>query len=239
MNQERWHLKRFVEICSDFPLGEIVFQDKPDLLVLTEQEIIGIEHTQLINNEENGLKAQEVLENRIVKKAKEIFENDKDIPIYVYVYFQPGTNLHKRKVSDISQALAALVLNYLPEKGNDANIECWRLPYTFPSEINHVYIFWFEKATYPLWAVSMAGMVPHLTKEIIANRIQRKEKLLESYLKVCDEVWLLIVLDGFTPAGNWDVDTDVLGAEYMSNFKRVILYNHFTSKYKDLILSCT
>jgi hypothetical protein len=234
MNQETQHLQHFIEIYPDIPSGKKEFKDSPDLRILAENEIIGIEHTQIINEKEVGGKAHEVLEERIVRKAQDIFEQENLTPLYVYTHFSKGTKLFKDKVNKIAYSLAMLVLDNLPEKGQHKFIECWQLPYEFPPEISSVHIWWFEKETTPLWAVPRAGMVPDLTSNLIQNIIQRKETLLQKYRKSCDKVWLLIVADGFTPVGHWIVTDDTLNTEYITNFGRVILFENFSGKFRDL-----
>ncbi|RMG26378.1 MAG: hypothetical protein D6732_21325 [Methanobacteriota archaeon] len=236
MKQERLHLYRFIKTYNDLPQGQIEFQDNPDLRIITPSQVVGIEHTQLINGEDSRLKSREVLEERVVQKAQQFFEQSSNAPIYVYTYFSSHAKIHKRRVVSLAQSLADLVLRYLPEKGEQKEIQCWQLPHSFPAEIDSVYLYWYEKATYPLWAVPMGGFVPNLTPEIIEGRIRKKEKLLEKYLQNCDEVWLLLVLDGHTPSGNWDVPNAVLETKYMTGFSRVILYDYFDGSYNDLQL---
>ena len=65
------HILRFKESFSGFPEGILCFDDNPDVLIKTPEGIWGIEHTRLYWGE---LKEQESLRQRIVDRAKEMYE---------------------------------------------------------------------------------------------------------------------------------------------------------------------
>ena len=83
-------------------------------------------------------------------------------------------------------------------------MKCWHGQYQNLEKIDFVDIYWYEKATYPLWCVPMSGFVPEISPEIVRLRINKKENRISTYLKSCDEIWLLIVIDGHSPSGNWE-----------------------------------
>jgi hypothetical protein len=219
-------------------MGKRVFKDSPDLRILTTRGIIGIEHTQILNKKDADLKAEEESEERVVKKAQEIFEQKNSVPIYVYVHFQLGTKLYKKQVKGIAHSLAELVLNNMPEKGEQKSIESWQTRNELPPEIYKIDLEWYEKATYPLWAVPMSVMIPDITSDIVTGIILRKEgERIRIYRKSCYEIWLLIVIDGHTPSGSWEIPRETIEKEFVTQFDRVVLFDFLSGIFKDLIVS--
>jgi hypothetical protein len=236
--QERRHLQRFVEIYPDIPMSKRVFKDSPDLRILTTRGIIGIEHTQILNKKDADLKAEEESEEQVVNKAQEIFEQKNSAPIYVHASFRLGARITKSQVNNIAYSLAKLVLNNMPEKGKQKSIESWQTRNELPSEIYNVYLEWYEKATYPLWAVPMSVMIPDITPDIVTGIIRRKEgERIKIYRKSCDEIWLLVVIDGHTPSGSWEIPRETIETEFVTQFDRVVLFDFFNGIFKDLTVS--
>src|SRR5215203_2371104 len=84
------HILRFRESLSDFPEGILCFDDNPDVLVKTSKGMLGIEHTRLYWG---NLKEQESLEQRIVDRAKEMYEVSGGPSLFVNVLFDSKVRL--------------------------------------------------------------------------------------------------------------------------------------------------
>ncbi len=237
MKQEEWHLRKFISLCPDVPTGKPCFEDIPDLRIHTKTKIVGIEHTQVINNKNNNLKATEVMEKRVLKKAQVIFEETNTEPLYVYASFNPGTHINKFETNDIAIALADLVKKNIPQKGQHIQIYCWTTQNEHLKKIPSVYITWYEKSTKGFWAVPMGGFIPEITSKIIINRIIEKESKISSYLEFCDEIWLLIVIDGHTPSSSWSIPLPVIENIYSMDFDHVYLFENFENNYYKLLSS--
>src|ERR1051325_10633167 len=100
------HILRFKESFSDFPEGILCFDDNPDVLVKTREGFLGIEHTRLYWG---SLKEQESLEQRIVDRAKEMYEVSGGPPLYVNVLFDPNVRLRVKDIDSIASSLHGLV----------------------------------------------------------------------------------------------------------------------------------
>src|SRR3954447_22386798 len=92
------HILRFKESFSDFPEGIICFDDNPDVLIKTQEGFWGIEHTRLNCR---VLKEQESLEQRIVDRAKEIYESSGGPPLYVTALFDSKIRLGVKDIDSI------------------------------------------------------------------------------------------------------------------------------------------
>jgi hypothetical protein len=234
MDQEEWHLRKFIRVCPDVPTGKLCFEDIPDLRIHTKIKIVGIEHTQVINNKDNNLKATEEMEKLVLGKAQDIIEKDNSEHLYVCAYFNPGTQLNKYETDDIAIALSDLVKTNIPQKGQHTQIHCWTTQKEHLKKIETVDITWYEKSTKGFWAVPMGGVIPEITSEIINSRIEEKELKISSYLESCDEIWLLIVIDGHTPSGSWSIPVQVIENNYITNFDHVYLFENFEKTYFEL-----
>lgn len=221
-------------------MGKEEYKDSPDLRIVGTSRTIGIEHTQILNNsnKEACLKAEEVLEEQVVNKAQKIFEQKNSVPIYVNTFFLPDAKLFKPQVNGIAYSLATLVSDNIPEKGEEKSIESWQTRNKLPPEIDTVHLEWYENATYPMWAVPRSGFIPDLTPKIVTNRIRHKERYFDKYRECCNEIWLVIVIDGYTPAGSWEISSETIESEYVTQFDRVVLFDYFSGTYKDLVRSC-
>lgn len=235
MDQEERHLRRFISVCPDVPTGKLCFEDIPDLRIHTKTKIVGIEHTQVINDKDNNLKATEEMEKLVLEKAQDIFEKANTEPLNVYASFNPGTQLNKYETDDIAIALSDLVKTNIPQKGQHTLIRCCPTQNEHLKKIPSVNITWYEKSTKGFWAVPMGGFIPEITSEIINSRIKEKESKISSYLESCDETWLLIVIDGHTPSGSWSIPEQVIENNYITSFDHVYLFEYFDKTYFKLL----
>ena len=84
--RELIHLERFKENCTFFPEGEIDCTERPDFIIHTNEKIVGIEHTEIFQPgppDGSSLQAQDVLAQKIVKQASDLYLQDKNKPILV------------------------------------------------------------------------------------------------------------------------------------------------------------
>ena len=116
--RERFQLIRFADIWSEFPLGKRVFakdEEKPDLIVLTNEGRLGIEHTELQYEPEGAkqifLREAESLQERVIDKAKQIYDAQNGPNLYLSVQFNESKALTKRTVESVAASLAKIILN--------------------------------------------------------------------------------------------------------------------------------
>lgn len=69
----------------------------------------------------------------------------------------------------------------------------------------------------------MAGAEPEVPTSYIRERIQDKNTKITEYRDRCDEIWLLLVVDGGRPSTFFDVAGEVLENVYDSKFDQTYL----------------
>lgn len=220
------HILRFKESFPDFPEGVLCFDDNPDVLVKTPEGILGIEHTRLYWGE---LKEQESLEQRIVDRAKDMYELSGRPPFYVNVLFDPKIRLGVRDIDLIAASLHRIVCRYVPAVGERFDLEGWRfVSRGFSPSIMMIFIDRPSNSCEMLWGVGRGGAVPELASDSIIAKIQAKESKIDKYLGKCSKIWLLIVEDGFAPSSYFVISDEVKKQIYKSSFDRIFLFRNFS-----------
>ena len=240
--EERSHLIRFLESLTGSPPGERCFGDSPDLVIVTPTHRIGIEHTQLVQpTDEWGRgfpKAAESLQTRCIETAQELYEDccaDQDL--YVHVHFSSHP-LRKADVPRLARRIAEIVMQFAPgEPNTETVIEAWRHNRNAPGEIPpHVEEIWIKKPNGQdrLWGVPRGGVVASLDSVRIQAELDSKNGRVAKYRSGCDEIWLLLVADGFSPATDLRLPAEVAAERFSSDFDRVFYFHNFNRRVDEL-----
>lgn len=243
--EERSHLVRFLESLPDPPQGDRHFDDKPDLIIVTPRHRLGIEHRQLFDVDQSVgrtfPKEAESLESHCVTRAQTLFEHEDGRNLLVYVYFN-AKRLLKTDVEPIAERLAEIVCEVAPtEPGSECRIKARRYNHTasvcIPPQIEGLWIVNPPSLGESLWSVPRSGVVPMLTPERLQSDIDTKNPKVPEYRKVSDELWLLLVADGFSPATDLRLPDDFGSDRFVSDFDRVFYFHNFTQKVVEFALA--
>jgi hypothetical protein len=244
---ERFHLDTFLRLMPTIGNGHREYGGKPDLLLHGNEHRLGVEHTRLFQPQHPPLQERESLENRLVAKAWKIYSSDATgFPLNLSVCFDERESLRKEDINPYATRLASTVRR-LDKAIGDADylerflvFETWRLnkewPQALPEVIGELLYERVSKKEYELWSTPRSCMLPALSKTQIQARLDHKEKKLPWYRQTCDSVWLLIVLDGGSPATYQSVDDGLFTLRYTSSFDRVFLMERFSEKLHELKL---
>lgn len=226
------HILRFTESFPDFPKSFLCFDDNPDVLVKTSEGMLGIEHTRLYWE---NLKEQESLEERIVDRAREMYESSGGPPLRVNVLFDSNVRLGVKDIDSIAASLNRLVCSYMPDVGESFDLEGWRfVSRGFTPSIVMIFIDRLNNSGEMLWGVGRGGVVPDLPSDSIRKSIQDKESKIGRYLDKCSRIWLLLVEDGFAPSSYFDISEEVKKDPYESKFDRIFLFRNFSREVIEL-----
>lgn len=241
--EERSHLVRFLESLAGAPAGFREFGDRPDLVVHSYMgHRIGIEHTQLFQTDAaHGTrfpKEVESLESRCVEEARTLFEEQGGPPLYVYVYFNERP-IRKTDLRVIAERLATVVARIAPTApGAQREVEAWSYNRTaretIPDQVEELWIIKPSRGdSVSLWGVPRGGAVPELTRERIQEVIDGKGAKLAAYRRACDEVWLVLVADGCSPATDLRLPPNFTEA-FTFAFERVFYFHSFSLQVVEL-----
>jgi len=228
---ERWHLCRFEESYPDFPSGEVHPGETPDFRVVTQGRTVGIELTQVFHPYEDGqrpLQEIERLRELVTEKAEKLFAASGGPPLDVLVHFSPHAVLGKASLDPLAERLANLISRNLPQAGEWYSEEYdWINREWFPEEVSHVRVARFGHRSWSLWRPSGVGFVPDVTPELVQAAIDRKATDIDNHRASCDEVWLLVIADGFSISTTMSVTQAAREHRYLSPFDKTIYFENF------------
>ncbi len=232
MTNEQWQIKRFVELEPSVASKEVIFQDKPDALICLDDGCIGIEHTRIIRprTPDNDLYAFEKITDKILEQAQEIFSDERSEALQVSVSFDDRVRLTNRDRDEIARDLAQVALEWVSGPIREHRLEAWSFKHrgqTFPRAVESVYIDDVSGIDDPLWGADRGGAIPDLTPRIVQQQIDLKEAKLASYRDRCPEIWLLLVVEGGSPATYWSMHDFPFEHPFVFTFDRAFLYYEF------------
>ncbi len=237
-NREVAHLEHFKTICPSFPDGKIEEAEQPDFLVHAGESILGIEHTEIFQpgpSDGTSLQAQDILGQRVVSKAKELYLQSNGQPLRVQVFFNEKVNISKKDIDRLAKVVLNLVETTPIVLGEPITLRRTKenAGY-FPREVVMVHIYAHSNMNENSWRSSSAGRIPKLTPEYLQDKINHKELKLDHYKIKCEEIWLLIVADDFRIPSTVDLSELVLTHHYITRFNRVFFFWNSTRRYVEL-----
>jgi len=239
--REFWQLERFKQSYQLFPEGEIIAGEKPDFIINSPNDRIGIELTEFYNNQPTSdgrpLQEQESLQKQIVQKAWALYEEHGGPKLYVNVLFG-NSNLTKKMVDVYAKKLATLISEYQLEVDTGIDLG-WDIESIckLPAGVQLIQINRYKKYKQDLWTVPMVGWVGESQPEYLQGIIDEKNVRYATYRQNCDIAWLLITVGNSSPSSFTDI-TDLLRQHiFDSKFDRVFFFLIFDRKIVELKLS--
>jgi hypothetical protein len=222
--EELIHLGRFI-IDSGFELT-IVIPDEPiiypDFLVSFEEEIIGVEHTRLINPQAKAIiqTVQQFIENAH-RSLLEVYPDLYGTVNLFIDYNQPVIGSHNFENRQFSAAdkkeVANLIAGYIYSKMTGGSVPK-------PAFIGDVS---FLPNPEPRLDITLGEtyIAKDGFEELLLQRIQAKEKRFATYISSSSikNCWLLIVIDGVSSYSGFDLQTIQFPSIKQSNFATIVL----------------
>jgi len=224
-------LKRFKALYPHFPDGDIEATEKPDFLVQTSKNLLGIEVTDLyLENlsEQPPLQAKEALRGRIVEMTKRKYDVHNHQFLNVSIHFDSHYMLKITELDPLSEQLATLLVKNVPAPGE-----------TYIEEYNSVNRGYFPKGIHTVRATNLpsmqksyfsspsAGFIPRLKQHDLERAISPKESKVKKYREKAQEVWLLINCDCGQLSTTFDFNEEALQFSHESNFDKIFLLRYF------------
>lgn len=155
---------------------------------------------------------------------------------------QFGVGIDGKDVDRIARELASCVEHLLGE-GLQENtwyvIEAWRemrRSKPVPEGIRLLHLEIVPRPGLELWGPTRGGAVPDLQISEIQTVIDGKNRRVPDYLLKCSEVWLLIVVEGSSPATHFGMEVATSGHRYASAFSRVFLLHRLKHELYELLI---
>ncbi len=229
---------QFKEKTPFFPKGEIELSEKPDFLIRSGNDLIGIEHTEIFcpgPSHGGSIQAQESLQQRIIEHAKELYLEESPQNLQVRVIFQPGNKIDKKEIANIAQSLFELIKQSVPacEKSVilEPTFETWEV---FPKGIASVHVHHNLTGANSLWDFVSMGFVSTITENDLQIIISKKGVKLRKYKENYSEIWLLITAADIRIASAVELSSQAATHCYETNFDRVFVFWCFSGSFIEL-----
>lgn len=222
--RERWYVERLKLKLSDFPDGDIIQDESPDIVVLSNGRRVGIEVTAFHLPPDPGQRPyqeRQRLKQRVVDQAFELHTKAGGPALYARVHFGNVDALRKSTVGHLASALADAVLRApVPQSMGEG----WMLvPYTLlPASIVSIRIAATVNESDRLWTAGNVGWVAPVQPAHIEAVIAAKRAMFAKARTKCDEVWLAIVNDAFIDAAQVELSQSAEAHVYSHPFARLL-----------------
>jgi len=215
--KERHKFDHFRQMYS-VPDGELVYDDKPDVIINGKRKI-GIEITDYYTNDGSEIiseQRQSKIRHEVVAAAQKQYFKSSSKPIELSFGFNPQHPITNNK-NDLANKIAALGKQI--EQCKTGTI--YRGYYKDIPELHSVYINQNE-VTDPKWRLIQGHSVQIISTGKLNSIIQDKENKAKEYQR-CDAYWLLIVMDFMDSAQDQEVTQEYLPQVNSSSFERIFL----------------
>jgi hypothetical protein len=207
-------------------LGGLQLVDQPvppaaDVLAAFRGRRVGIEITRRCVEER---REREGREETVLRKARELYENERNVPVQVWVNFAPYFAWNRDQFATVTALLAEFVRENAPVEGGTVSLTSEMLPESIQEAFDGISMARIVEETNHVWAIPRAGWFPQLASSAIRAEIADKEGNLNGYRKGCDEVWLLVAAEGGGhPSSWWELSAGARRIVYETEFDRVFL----------------
>lgn len=198
-----------------FPPGKIVEDEQPDLMLVDDDDRIGIEVTELFQPPKHGAKFGPHVVAKFHRRVMEIAERRGQLlPVLeVLVYFD-----YRHHLDDAEKCANALV-EFVRAHPSGTYGELDGMPDGFAV----VRIAEPTANIVPRWRCLDSGETVEARREMIAGVIRAKNRLVPSYRLKAARVWLLIACSLADFANNFWVSRDIDSWRFEFDFDKVLL----------------
>jgi len=205
-----------IQYKLDIQSGVITHADSPDFRIRLGTNMIGVEVRRLFTSPDGP--ALESTQESIFDEACRAAERLNLPPADVTLFFNLRRPLRVADRRRITDALVQVVADNMPPEGDTAELEH---QLGQPSEIDLIQINRRSRREVGRWRADFQfSTIERNTFAIVQEAITEKANRLSTYLKVCDECWLLLVADSFKASGNLDFSEDSQMHTFSSPFTR-------------------
>lgn len=214
---ERYYFERF-QSHYEVPDGDLVFTDKPDVIVRGTQTIgVEIANLYLANGADSASEqVQRVRRLQTLERAQALHLASGGRHIELSVGFNPEYPV--QKLEPVARALAAIVTRIEGSPSGQVS----RMLFEHVPELHFLYYNQREYAD-AKWRPVQGYSVPALSLERLRVLVSEKTKKLRNY-QHCDFYWLLLVVDFMDPAQDQDFQWPAGEVLEKSPFERILLY---------------
>jgi hypothetical protein len=223
---ETHFFERAQRLLTCWPTGAVdATGEEPDIVVGWAQGRYGVEVTEMLRGE---TRAVEETHRLICEKGRKHFLSAvKADCLAVKVIFREDVVMGPREQDAAAADLAAIVLSLIPSIPE--GVFAARLEEGTDFESNLFTAVWLHhhpNCPRSRWQPVGAWWVPVASVAHVQATIDKKERKIAAYRRRVEEVWLLIVLQGFSGSASWSVDDAVFSHPFRATFDGVVLVDY-------------
>lgn len=237
-SKERQYLELFKRCYPNFCDGEIQDFEKPDFLIKSSSEIVGVELTRIPLKTQGGNlhpHAKDSIQDDIVLKIRELLVNSKINDCEIHIDLTVHRDLRSQERNEIANKVYGIITRNLPENYSYNNIvndfEDLEL---FPPQIDGIRMYRLPGLGASFVTDSRLGGVQ---KDLIPNLeevIESKNKKLRFYHQHCNQYWLIIYNEQMSSDNYLEPSLETLNKVYYTGFDKVFLFNSVCGKVYEL-----
>ncbi|WP_143310272.1 hypothetical protein [Burkholderia pseudomallei] len=227
---ESYYFERAQGLLTCWPRGTVdATGEEPDILVDGPAGRYGVEVTELLRSD---VRAVEESRRLICENAQKLFLRRISADcLDVKVIFREHAALSPKAKDAAASDLAAIVgsrIASIPSGVLSARLECGT---DFESDLfTSVWLHHHPNCPRSRWQPVGAWWVPVALPADVQATIDRKERKVAAYRKRVEDVWLLIVLQGFSGSAAWSVHDSVFAHRFCTSFDGVVLLDYAMNK---------
>ena len=187
-----------IQYERDIQSGVITHADSPDFRVRIGNNIIGVEVRRLFTSSDGPAieSTQESIFDEACRKAERLNLPPAEVTLFFNLR-RPLRIAARRRITD---AVVRVVADNMPAEGDKADLK--HRPGQ-PPEVDQIQINRRSRREVGRWRADFEfSKIESNISSIVREAIAEKGNRLPTYLKVCNECWLLLVADSFKPSGN-------------------------------------
>jgi hypothetical protein len=219
-------VNRLRELDPKFPAGNIEETDEPlDALVrLATGGCIGIEVREFARDDAptgSQLNAYQDLTHKIAAAAQHTYVMTSGPPILASLFFDRDFRCRSRDIAKMGASIAAEVAKVAPSVSWSADIYGWEVGLS--NGIDRILLHGVASLKDPSFAPMYADFYGELLPSQIDYILEQKQSKLRAYRQKCEQIWLLVVIDGFKLSGWSEPSSHLAEQTYQTGFDRLLL----------------
>jgi len=211
----------FEQFRKDYqlPEGEVVYTDKPDVIVKGRKAHLGIEVTRLFikpGTDMASMQVQHGRQERVLKQAQLNFVRNGGRGLELSIDFNPDFPI--LEIDRTALALSTLANHLVGRQSGLINKELFR-------HIESVRSVYLNSSEYPetKWHLTQVFSVPELSLDRLLDVVKEKSSKLSEY-QICDQYWLLLIVDFMDPAQNQNLPSQTISLNVKTAYKKILIY---------------
>ena len=226
--RERWYLDGARSQGAVLPRGEALDSESPDFIIASDGCVVGVEVTRFARpcpRQPPVLTEQERLRRAVVRAARKRATRWDCPPLLVTACLDSRIPLCPPDVPEAARALAEAALAHAASVGPHAVRSISQHDGGLPSPLSWLLLAFPTGRERPRWSAVSDTEIANVRLEDIEAVIAKKARLVPRYRTLAWPVWLLIVVDPFSPSSLARLTPEVVQHSYDSPFAGVALYD--------------